>query len=148
MRFVQHPSPRLPLECRCRDSRGSSNAASVPASPSVPRPSRRATWSTSGGKYSTNPFRDAPLMCDRADVMAKKLLSPIRVLPSTLGTGQHLTLQCSIGCSAMPTPQGADQMIVKRHWFLGSLRLTLPDDLLHDRSSNPELFGLEIDVLP
>ena len=91
-----------------------------------------------------NPLRDAQLFRDGTDVMPKKLLSPIRVLPSILGTGEHPTLQSSIGCSAMPTPQGADQMIVKRHGFLGSLRLTFPDDLLHDGSSHPELFVLEI----
>jgi len=95
-----------------------------------------------------NPLRDAQLVRYGADVMPEKLLSPIRVLPAILGTGEHPTLQSSIGCSAMPTPQGAHQMIVKRHGFLRSLRLTPPDDLLHNGSSNPELLVLEIDVLP
>ena len=61
---------------------------------------------------------DAKLLCNGADVTTKKLLSPIRVPSSTLGTGEHPTLRCSIGRSVMPAPQSTDQMIVKWHWFL------------------------------
>ena len=65
-----------------------------------------------------DPLRDAQLLRDRADVMTKKLLSPIRLLSSILGTGEHPTLHFSIGGSAIPAAQGTDQMIVKRHGFL------------------------------
>ncbi len=65
-----------------------------------------------------NPLRDAQLFHDGTDVMTKKLLSPIRLLSSILGTGEHPTLRCSIGRSAIPAAQGTDQMIVKRHGFL------------------------------
>ena len=95
-----------------------------------------------------DPLRDAQLLRDRADVMTKKLLSTIRVLSAILRAGEHPTLRRSIGCSATPVPQVADQMIVEGHGFLRSLSLALSDDLLHDRSNDPELLILEVDVLP
>jgi hypothetical protein len=48
----------------------------------------------------------------------------------------------------MPAPQGTDQIIVERYGFLRSLGLAVANDLLHDRSSNPELSILEVNVLP
>src|SRR5580704_10097886 len=95
-----------------------------------------------------DPLFDAQLLRDRANVMTKKLLSPIRVLPPILRAGEHPTLRRSIGCSTAPVPQITDQVIVEGHRFLRSLCLARPDDLLHDRSNNPELFILEVDVLP
>ena len=96
-----------------------------------------------------NPLRDAQFLCDRADVMTKKLLPPIRFLSPILGAGEHPTLRRSIGRSAAaPVPQISDQMIVEGHRFLRSLCLALSDDLLHDRSNDSELFILEVDVLP
>src|ERR1700722_4878271 len=95
-------------------------------------------------------LRDAQLLRDRANVMTKKkkLLSPIRVLSAILRAGEHPTLRRSIECSAAPVPQITDQMIVEGHGFLRSLCLALSDDLLRDRSNDPELFILEVDVLP
>ena len=62
-----------------------------------------------------DPLRDAQLLRDDgADVMTKKLLSPIRVLSSILRAGEDPTLRCSIRCSAAPVPQITDQMIVER----------------------------------
>jgi len=95
-----------------------------------------------------NPLRDAQFLCDRADVMTKKLLPPIRVLSPILRAGEYPTLRRSIECSTAPVPQLTDQVIVEGHRFLRSLCLALSDDLLHDRSNNPELFILEVDVFP
>ena len=39
------------------------------------------------GRCAHDPFRDAQLLRDRADVMTKKLLSPIRVLSTILRAG-------------------------------------------------------------
>jgi hypothetical protein len=80
--------------------------------------------------------------------MTKKLLSPIRVLSPILRAGKYPTLRRLIRRSAAPVPQITDQMIVEGHGFLRSLCLALSDNLLHDRSNDPELFILEIDVLP
>src|SRR3984957_17530670 len=85
-----------------------------------------------------DPLRDAQLLRDRADVMTKKLLSPIRVLSPILRAGEYPTLRCSIGCSATPVPQIADQMIVEGHGFLRSLSLALSADQFHDRSNEPK----------
>src|SRR3984957_11337349 len=95
-----------------------------------------------------DPLRDAQFLRDRANVMTKKLLSPIRVLSPILRAGEHPTLRRSIEYSAAPVPQITDQMIMEGHGFLRSLGLTPSDDLLHDRASDPELFILEVDVLP
>jgi hypothetical protein len=95
-----------------------------------------------------DPLRDAQLLRDWADVMTKKLLSPIRVLSPILRAAEHPTLGRSMGRSAAPVPQTTHQMIVEGHGFLRSFSLTLFDDLLHDRSNDPELFILEVDVLP
>src|ERR1700722_5979097 len=92
-------------------------------------------------------LRDAQVLRDRANVMTKKLLSPLRVLSPILRAGEHPTLRRSIKCSAAPVPQITDQMIVEGHGFLRSLCLALSDDLLHDRSNDPELLILEVDVL-
>src|ERR1700733_4459595 len=88
-------------------------------------------------------LRDAQLLRDRANVMTKKLLPPIRVLSPILRAGEYPTLRRSIECSTAPVPQLTDQVIVEGHRFLRSLGLALSDDLLHDRSNNPELFILE-----
>src|SRR5580658_2657612 len=95
-----------------------------------------------------NPLRDAQSLRDRADVMTKKLLSPIWVLSPILRAGEHPTLRRSIRRFVPPVPQITDQMIVEGHGFLRSLCLALSDDLLHDGASDPELFILEVDVLP
>jgi hypothetical protein len=89
-----------------------------------------------------------PVLANRLDVMTKKLLSPIRVLSPILRDGEHPTLGSSIGRSAAPVPQIADQMIVEGHGFLRSFCLAFSDDPLHDRSNDKELFILEVDVLP
>jgi len=95
-----------------------------------------------------NPPRDAQILRDRADVMTKKLLSPVWLLSSILRAGEHPTLRRSIRCSTLPVPQITDQMIVEGHGFLRSFRLAPSDDLLHDRSCDPELLVFEVDVLP
>src|SRR5580704_10818277 len=82
-----------------------------------------------------DPLRDAKLLRDWADVMTKKLLSPIRVPSPILRAGEHPTLWRLIGRSAAPVPQITDQMIMEGHGFLRSLGLTPSDDLLHDRAS-------------
>src|SRR6266850_5471117 len=56
----------------------------------------------------TNPLCDAQPLRRGADVVTKKLLSPIWGFSSFLGTGEHPTLRRSKWCSAMPAPQGAD----------------------------------------
>src|SRR6202051_2949829 len=72
-----------------------------------------------------DPLRDAQSLRDRADVMTKKLLSPIRVLSPILRAGEHPTLRRFIGRSAPPVPQTTDQIVVEGHGLLRSLRLDL-----------------------
>jgi hypothetical protein len=100
------------------------------------------------GRCAPNPLRNAQSLRDRANVMTKKLLSPIWVLSPILRAGEHPTLRRSIRRFVPPVPQITDQMIVKGHGFLRSHCLALSDDLLHDRASDLELFILEVDVLP
>src|SRR5882724_648946 len=64
---------------------------------------------------ATNPLCDAQPLRRGADVVTKKLLSPILGFSPFLGTGEHPTLRRSKCCSAMPAPQGADQIIVERY---------------------------------
>src|SRR5258708_38156103 len=87
----------------------------------------------------TNPLCDAQPLGRRTDVVTKKLLSPIWGFSSFLGTGEHPTLRRSKWCSAMPAPQGTDQLIVERYGFLCILGFAVANDLLHDRRRNPTL---------
>src|SRR6266446_9320993 len=75
---------------------------------------------------ATNPLCDAQPLRRGADVVTKKLLSPIWGFSSFLGTGEHPTLRRSKGRSAMPAPQGTDQIIVERYGFCEASVLQLP----------------------
>ena len=66
----------------------------------------------------SNPLCDTQPLRRGADVVTKKLLSPIWGFSSFLGTGEHPTLRRLKGRSAMPAPQGTDQIIVERYGFL------------------------------
>src|SRR6266513_4252621 len=73
----------------------------------------------------TNPLCDAQPLRRGADVVTKKLLSPIWVFPRFLGLANtQLSGVRNVFCGA--SPQGTDQIIVERYGFCEASVLQLP----------------------